>query len=179
MRGIISITIIVFIALAFALSGCKELNTSSGYISAKISTSTECLDGVNFSNDHVYAYRADNIFLMPTIQAGGEQDSKEVGVNIFAVSSADLTERSYSITSGSDLGGTGYIFYIPDTDNFGNQYISVGGSGQIVVTKLTMEDGGASVPLVTELEYNVTGDIMMYNQMTQDTICLSDLSYSR
>ena len=172
----IALTTLVFILSG--LAGCKEAHISTGYINVSLSEPDVCHLGVNFTNDEVYAYRADHFFFVPSIQAGGFADGRELGFNLFALTTAGLTTGNYQINSGGGLPGTAYLFYYPDRNSSDVQYISMDGPSELLVTNLILKDNGNGLQEVEEIEFEFMGGTLFINDYENgDTICITGLTF--
>lgn len=140
--------------------------------SLKAAISTDCSTTINFedANNNVYAYRADALFAVPTIQTGGHStvdESTDLGVNFFFdPSNAQDPNQTYNIDSGSGSMNSAYVFYIIN----GDEYISDGMSGTLTVQKLNLELNGSVIRLRCAFnEVNVVN-----NADSNDQLCIKD-----
>lgn len=143
--------------------------------------SPDCNPNINFEDDqgNVYAYRADNIFGVVSIQTGGHStpnETTDLGVNIYG---ADPifglpSTSSYTVTDGSRDPGTAYVFYI---DN-GTEYISTANNvgKSIRLDGLTLSPDGT----VTEILVSFSEIEMANNNDPTELLCVTafNLSYT-
>ncbi len=103
----------------------------------------------NFTDheDNVYAYRADALFAIPAIQAGGHStvdESTDLGLNLF-FEFGNLSRMNYPIDDGNGIPGTSYVFYTIA----GEQYISsANNTDMLVVEDLELAEDGSVISLV-------------------------------
>lgn len=144
--------ILLLMSTALVLVAC-----SSGDEGDKSSTGNDlfaaiaeaCSTNINYEDDqeNVYAYRADNIFGVVSIQAGGHSvpdESTDLGVNIFGADPIfELPETStYTISAGEISPGTAYVFYF---DGSGDEFISSNDNAgaEIRLELLSLSESGA------------------------------------
>ncbi|PQB05878.1 hypothetical protein [Aureitalea marina] len=140
-----------------------------------------CTDNINYEDDdgNVYAYRADNIFGVVSIQVGGHStpdESTDPGVNLYGANPVfGLPDTgTYSVTDGSLEPGTGYVFYIDGT----NEYISTrNNQGKpIRIDQLTLTPEGE----VSQFTVTFSNLELANNSDPDDKICVNafQLSFS-
>ena len=122
------------------ISNCtsgNENERTSRELSLRAAIATTCTTEITFNDldDNVYAYRADDLFGVPSVQAGGHSDPDQLtdlGVNVFA-DLESLVTGNYSIDGGNALPGTAYVYYIPGA---GTQYTSTGNNTENLVIEI-------------------------------------------
>ncbi len=95
------------------ISNCtsgNENERTSRELSLRAAIATTCTTEITFNDldDNVYAYRADDLFGVPSVQAGGHSDPDQLtdlGVNVFA-DLESLDTGIFSIDGGNALPGT-------------------------------------------------------------------------
>lgn len=174
-RSVLTICVILLLSCSTADDGDR----SSVGNSLVASVSVDCSSNINYQDDNgnVYAYRADDIFGVVSIQAGGHStadESTDLGLNIFGADPLfGLPELStYEVDGSSGQPGTAYIFYI----DRGVEYISTDTNlGRTVrIERLTLDTDGS----VTELIVNFS-NVEMYNTSDpDDLLCIGTFQLS-
>jgi hypothetical protein len=139
-------------------------------LKAAISFDSICNTVINFEdlNNNVYGYRADALFAVPAIQAGGHStidESTDLGFNLFF--DPNNTERKvYTIDGSSALMGTAYVFYTVS----GTEYVSSdNNTGNLVVESLQLSSEGEPVTLIATFN-----DVEVVNNANpKDKRCIS------
>jgi hypothetical protein len=121
-------------------------------------------------DDNVYAYRADDLFNVPSVQAGGHSDESELndlGVNIF-VDLESLLTGTYSIDGGNALPGTAYVYYYQAD---GTIWISTDANTENLVVEILefREDG-----TVSKLSGTFNNVEVANNDDPGDTLCINN-----
>lgn len=129
-----------------------------------------CGGAINHDGDDVYAYVADNIFFVPSIQAGGHTNGSttDLGVNIFARGQF-VEEGDYAIASGGQA-GTAYVYFQPTRES-GYEFISDENQGVITVTSVSYTGEVPAQVAQLSVEFD---NVMMTNYNTGQDTCISD-----
>ncbi len=158
------------------LLGCSSSPSNPGAIivgpslEAAVSIDQNCITTINFEDlqNNVYAYRADAIFTIPSIQAGGHDtidESTDLGFNLF-IDTNDLAREEYIIDGSSSIVGTAYIYFIIGND----EYISSNNNtAKLIVENLRLASDGKVEPLTATFN-NV---IVVNNKDSGDVRCIS------
>ena len=163
-----------FYSYSIAILKVMILIRVSNVSSLKAAIAETCTTTINFEdlNQNVYAYRADDFFYVPSVQAGGHSDQNEatdLGANIFAMLPVGLNlEGNYDIDGASGLPGTAYIFY---HDRFGNVYISSdNNTARLSVTQVQFSEDGLTVE---RLAFSFNNVEVINNYDAEDILCIN------
>ncbi len=137
--------------LSVLLIGCSRTRNSENNdpSSLRAAIAEICNSTINFVDldENVYAYRADDLFFVPSIQTGGHSTATEIsdlGANIFAALPIELNiVGTFLIDEGTANPGTAYIFYI---DESGTEYTSTSSNtGILTVQNIDISEDGSEI----------------------------------
>ncbi len=176
MKTILKLTLLFFVLPFFINCSSSDEGEGAGTtaeFSLKAAIHETCTTEITFRDldDNVYAYRADDLFFgIPAVQAGGHSDADELtdlGVNVFP-DLETLDTGVFSITAGSTLPGTAYVYYFPGD---GTQYISTADNTEnLVVTIVEYNENG----ILTKLKGTFSNVEVANILDPDDKLCIND-----